>query len=135
MMVKIRNLIDKYKYNKNLKKIRKDPSLLFQLVIYYNDLPKIQILRQKSLIGDEKFTITEENGLAFFISLGTKQDLISNFKSSKYYENHVIVDSNKGIYAFLCSGEFENIDSVSLYLMHNIFGFREDYDVTLKLLS
>lgn len=132
----IKKWLDKKKYNQKIRKIKNDYSLLFQLIIYYDDIPRIQVLRQGSIMEDPVFRNfkLKKNDLVFFIQIGTNSSLLSNFKKSKYYDNHIKFDNEKGIYAFLSSGEFENIDSITLDIMNNILEFNKDYTVSLKLL-
>jgi hypothetical protein len=113
------------KDNYDLYRIKNNSKLLFQMTIFQNSIPRIQVLRQKSLA---QFNIDIENkrGLAFIILIGELDEFDKKFKVTKYYKESRQIDLNGMKYVIFTDSDIENINTIYFDIFKEVFGYTED---------
>ncbi|AUC80169.1 hypothetical protein CW736_12650 [Nonlabens sp. MB-3u-79] len=130
----ISDLLKRIRHNRRLSLIKNDPNLRFEMTIYQNNLPRMQVFRQATII-QFGLNIIEENGLAFFVLIGDVDKFNKAFQSTVYFQDSQKINLEGLKYVILTDSDPSHINKIYFDVFEKVFGYtpEKEYQINLKI--
>lgn len=124
--------IKKIKYNYKLWKIKRNPDILFEKIEFQNNMPRLQICRQASMV---RFgvKIEDERGFAFLVLVGDVEKFNEAFKKTKYYGKAQKLEVDALKYVILTNSDPSNLNKIYFDMFEQVFGYPKDKEYSTEL--
>lgn len=128
----ILEIINKIKYNYKLLKIKKNSDILFEKTEFQNNIPRLQICRQASLVRFG-IKIEDKRGFAFLVLVGNVETFNEAFKRTKYFEKAQRIEIDSLKYVILTNSDPSNLNKVYFDMFEQVFGYPKDKEYSTEL--
>jgi len=125
-------IINKIKYNYKLWKIKRYPDILFEKIEFQNNMPRLQICRQASMVRFG-IKIEDKRGFAFLVLVGEVEKFNESFKKTKYYEKAQKLEIDSLKYVILTNSDPSNLNKVYFDIFKQVFGYPKDKEYSTEL--
>lgn len=132
-----RNFINHKKNKKKLARIKKEPLLEFSYQVFQNDIPRIEIIRQKSLEYIPDLEIVKNSDLAIKILTFEDEKLINRVRESKYKDfcfQLIHPPETPICYSFYAENRMDLVDELAKNVLIRIFDYKSSDEIEVGII-